>query len=631
MAAELVETSRLWARMVARVEPEWVEPLAEHLVKRAYSEPRWDRDQGAVLADERVTLYGVPLVARRTVRYGRVDPELARELFIRHALVEGDWDTRHRFFHDNRRLLGEVEELEHRARRRDILVDEQTLFDFYDRRVGREVVSARHFDSWWKAASATRPELLSFEKSMLVKRGADRVDERDYPDCWQKDGHELRLSYQFEPGTEADGVTVHVPLPVLNQVTADGFDWQVPGLREELVTALVRSLPKPLRRNLVPAPDHARAALGRLAPGDGPLLDALARELQRTSGVAVPPGSFELDRVPAHLKVTFRVTDERHRTVGEGKDLDALKLRLRSRMRAAISAAADGLERGGLRTWSVGELPRTVERRRGGRTVKAYPALVDEGGSVAVRLLETEAEQRRAMAQGTRRLLLLGVPSPVRSVLGRLTNAEKMTLSQYPHGSATELFDDCIACAVDALVAEAGGPAWDSGGFARLHATVRAGLDEAVLDVVATVERILAAAREVAERLEGPAGPALAPALADARAQLSGLVYRGFVGATGRRRLADVLRYVRAIGQRLEKLPHDPGRDRERMLDVEELERSYRGLLAELPPGRPVPEALRQVRWMLEELRVSYFAQTLGTPAPVSAKRVRRAMEQLAS
>jgi ATP-dependent helicase HrpA len=631
MAAELVETSRLWARMVARVEPEWVEPLAEHLVKRAYSEPRWDRDQGAVLADERVTLYGVPLVARRTVRYGRVDPELARELFIRHALVEGDWDTRHRFFHDNRRLLGEVEELEHRARRRDILADEQTLFDFYDRRVGREVVSARHFDSWWKAASATRPELLSFEKSMLVKRGADRVDERDYPDCWQKDGHELRLSYQFEPGTEADGVTVHVPLPVLNQVTADGFDWQVPGLREELVTALVRSLPKPLRRNFVPAPDHARAALGRLAPGDGPLLDALARELQRTSGVTVPPGSFELDRVPAHLKVTFRVTDERHRTVGEGKDLDALKLRLRGRMRAAISAAADGLERGGLRTWSVGELPRTVERRRGGRTVKAYPALVDEGGSVAVRLLETEAEQRRAMGQGTRRLLLLGVPSPVRSVLGRLTNAEKMTLSQYPHGSATELFDDCIACAVDALVAEAGGPAWDSGGFARLHARVRAGLDDAALDVVATVERILAAAREVEERLEGPAGPALAPALADARAQLSELVYRGFVGATGRRRRADVLRYVRAIGQRLEKLPHDPGRDRERMLEVEELERSYRGLLAELPPGRPVPEALRQVRWMLEELRVSYFAQTLGTPAPVSAKRVRRAMEQLAS
>ena len=636
MAAELVETSRLWGRTVARIEPEWVEALAEHLVKRSYSEPHWERTRGAVMADEKVTLYGVPVVASRRVNYGRIDPALSRELFIRHALVEGDWQTHHRFFHENRELLEEVEELEHRARRRDILVDDQTLFDFYDRRVGQDVVSARHFDSWWKEVRAAQADLLSFEKSMLIKQGADGVDELDHPDAWQQGGLALRLSYQFEPGTQADGVTVHVPLAVLNQVTGDGFDWQVPGLREELVTALIRSLPKPVRRNLVPAPDYARAFLARAAPREAPLLDVLARELERMSGVAVPPGSWQLDRVPDHLKVTFRVVDERRRTLAEGKDLEALRLRLKGRLRAALAVAVDGVEQQeGLRTWSLGTLPRSVEQQRGGRVVRAFPALVDEGGSVAVRMLESEAEQQRAMWLGTRRLLLSQVPSPVKVVLGRLTGRAKLTLGQYPHGSPAELFGDCVTCAVDALMAECGGPAWDEDGFAKLHDKVRAELADTTFDVVTEVERILAVAYDVEERLkEGMATPAPAPAdvraqpaLADVRAQLSELVYPGFVTATGRRRLPDVLRYLRAIAHRLERLPHDPHRDREQMLRLQEVQQAYGQLLDELPPGRPATEALQQIRWMLEELRVSYFAQTLGTPYPVSDKRIRRAME----
>ena len=625
MAAELVETSRLWGRTAARIEPEWVEALAQHLVKRSYSEPRWDRARGAVLADERVTLYGVPIVASRTVSYGRVDPQLARELFVRHALVEGDWQTQHRFFHDNRKLLEEVEELEHRARRRDIVVDDQTLFDFYDRRVGREVVSARHFDSWWKKARATEPDLLSFEKSMLVKPGTGELSELDYPDVWRQGDLALRLTYQFEPGSHADGVTVHIPLPVLNQVTADGFDWQVPGLREELVTALIRSLPKPIRRHLVPAPDHAKAALERLTPLQGPLLDTLGGELSGLSGVAVPAGSWQLDRVPDHLKITFRVVDSAQRTVAEGKDLEALQQRLSGRMRAELAMAVDGVERRGLRTWSIGTLPRTVEQRRGGRVLRAYPALVDEGDSVAVRLLETEAEQQRTMWQGTRRLLLLNVPSPVKPLLPRLTGRAKLTLSRYPYGRAADLFADCVACAADALIADAGGPAWDQAGFARLHEVVRAGLPDTVLDIITSVERILAVFYDVDERLRAMANPALAPSLADARAQLSGLVYPGFVAATGRRRLRDLPRYVRAIQLRLERLPNDPYRDEELMLSVLELQDAYR----QLQDRQPASQALEDIRWMLEELRVSYFAQTLGTPHPVSEKRIRRAMDQL--
>jgi ATP-dependent helicase HrpA len=628
MAAELVETTRLWAHTVARVEPEWAEALAGDLVTRSYSEPRWDPDRGAVLADERVTLFGLPIVARRAVNYGRVDPRLARELFIRRALVEGDWQTRHRFFHDNRRLLEEVEDLEDRARRRDLLVDDETLFGFYDQRVGQEVVSARHFDSWWKRAGARQPELLDFERSMLIRQGADAVDQRDYPDVWRQDGLTLPLSYQFRPGSDADGVTVHVPLAVLNQLTADGFQWQVPGLREELVTALLRSLPKPLRRNFVPAADHARAVLERVRPREELLLEALSRELQQLSGVAVPAGAWQPERVPDHLKVTFRVLDADQRTLAEGKDLEALKLRLRGRMRAALAAAGDGLERDGLRSWSFGALPRTVEARRGGRVVRAYPALVDEGDGVAVRMLESEEAQQRAMRQGTRRLLLLQAPSPVRSVLGRLTGTAKLTLSRYPHGSATELFDDCVACAVDALVAEHGGPAWDGDGFARLREVVRAGLNDATLEVVTEVARTLEAAGEVDERLRRLSDPALAPALEDVGAQLAALVYPGFVSATGRRRLPDLPRYLHAAARRLERLPRDPLRDREQMLTVQRLQRSYQELLDRPVAGRPPAGALEELRWMLEELRVSYFAQQLGTAYPASEQRFLAALRR---
>jgi ATP-dependent helicase HrpA len=628
MAAELVETTRLWARVAARIEPEWVESLAQHLVKRSYSEPHWEQRAGAVMASEKVTLYGVPIVASRRVNYGRIDPETSRELFLRHALVQGEWETRHKFFHDNRELLEEVEDLEHRARRRDILVDDWTLFEFYDRRVGAEVVSARHFDSWWKEVSQTQPDLLDFEKSMLIKQGAGDVSASDYPDVWPQGRLRLPLTYQFEPGASADGVTVHVPVALLNQVRPDGFDWQVPGLREELVTALIRSLPKPLRRNFAPAPDHAGKALERMTPLDGPLASSLAEALRGISGVVVPPDAWDLDRVPDHLKVTFRVVDDRGAELAEDKDLARLKLRLKPKVRAAIAEAAGGIELRGLRAWSIGALPRTVERERDGRVVKGYPALVDERDSVAVRTMETEEAQRRAMWAGTRRLLLLDSPSPVKFVLGQLGNKAKLTLRDYPHGSAVDLFDDCIACATDALMAEAGGPAWDQEGFAKLHDKIRGELFDTVLDVVGKVERVLEAVREVELQLQEIASAALGPALDDARAQLEGLVHRGFVTATGLRRLPDVLRYVQGIGQRLRKLGDHPGRDEELMLAVQDLEADYRALLDGMPPGAGPGEALQEIRWMIEELRISYFAQSLGTPYPVSEKRLRRAMER---
>jgi ATP-dependent helicase HrpA len=629
MSAELVETSRLWGRINARIEPEWVEPLAQHLVKRNYSEPHWSKKQAAVMAREKVTLYGVPIVADRRVNYGGIDPVLSRELFIRHALVEGDWETHHRFFHDNRALLDEVEELEHRARRRDILVDDETLFDFYDERIPEDVVSGRHFDAWWKKVRRDDPDLLGFEKSMLINETAGGVSESDYPDVWKQGPLRLRLTYQFEPGTDADGVTVHVPVQVLNQVRPDGFEWQVPGLRAELVTELIRSLPKQLRVNFVPAPDYARKILDRVAPRSEPLLDALERELTAMTSVPVAREAWDPSRLPAHLHITFRVVDDKGRALGEGTDLDELKRRLAGKVRGTLSKAASTIERSGLTEWTIGELPRTYERNQAGYDVKAYPALTDEGDAVAVRMYETEAEQRRAMWLGTRRLILLNAPSPVKLIQGRLTNKGKLALSHNPHGSVTALFDDCVTAAADRLIAEAGGPAWDEAGFRALYDRVRADLHDATAEIVALVERILAEAHEADRRLRGTTSLTLVPALTDVRGHLESLIRPGFVTATGWARLHDLPRYLRALQVRLDKLPENPGRDRMLAHQVDVLKQEYEQTLRRLHPSRREEEPARQIRWMLEEFRVSLFAQQLGTRYPVSDKRVRKAMAQL--
>ncbi|MFI5955753.1 ATP-dependent RNA helicase HrpA [Cryptosporangium sp. NPDC051539] len=716
VAAELVETSRLWGRITARIEPEWVEPLAGHLAVRTYSEPHWDAERGAVLATEKVTLYGIPLIAGRTVTYGKIDPELSRDLFIEHALVDGEWRTHHKFFGRNRELLKSAAELENRARRRDLVVDDQTLFDFYDERIGADVVSARHFDSWWKNVSRETPDLLDFSASMLVSRAAGELDiATAYPDYWDADGVRLKLTYQFEPGTSADGVTVHLPLAVLNQIEPDPFGWQVPGLRHDLVTAMIRSLPKEIRRNFVPAPDVARAALAGMSPEDGPLPVALAAELRRLTGISLPVDAWQDDRIPDHLSITFRVEDERGRRVGEGKDLVVLQRDLKPQVRDAIAAAltapeeprrgrrgrggrgrrgdgpdaagtngsgsdvagvrgavapgsgvardgsgaaaprgagpgsmgADGargqasissngtdgglesetdlgsLEQTGLKAWTFGALPEVVERRRGGYLVKAYPALVDDGDSVAIRLLGTPADQQRAMRTGTRRLVLLTVPSPNKAVVSSLSNSAKLALGRNPHGSVPALLADCVAAAADELIAAAGGPVRDADGFDALRDAVRGSLVETTLDVLKTVEKVLAASHAVEALL--PSTPAAART--DIQAQLGALVYPGFVAATGRRRMVNVLRYVQAIARRVENLRRDPARDRgwqDRIAAVNEV---YQDWLRRLPPERRTDDAVREIRWMIEELRVSLFAQSLGTAYAISEQRIYKAMD----
>ncbi|MFF7101047.1 ATP-dependent RNA helicase HrpA [Streptomyces nigra] len=640
MSAELVETSRLWARVNAKIEPEWVEPLAGHLLKRTYSEPHWEKDQAAVMAYEKVTLYGVPIVAQRKVNYGRIDPEVSRELFIRNALVEGDWRTHHKFFADNRRLLSEVEELEHRARRRDIVVDDETLFDFYDQKVPEHVVSGAHFDSWWKRKRQEQPDFLDFEREMLIRESAEAVTKADYPDSWRQGQLKFRVTYQFEPGADADGVTVHIPLQVLNQVTAEGFDWQIPGLREELVTELIRSLPKPIRRNYVPAPNFAKRFLEVAVPGQEPLTVTMARELKRMVGVPFTADDFDWAKVPEHLRVTFRIVDERRRKLAEDKDLEALQLRLKPKARKALSQAAaatasrqggESLERSGLTDWTIGTLSRVFETRRAGQPVKAYPALVDDGDTVSVRLFDTEAEQQQAMWKGTRRLILRNIPvNPAKFASEKLTNAQKLGLSANPHGSIQALFDDCAMAAADRLIADFGGPAWDEESYRKLYDKVRAEIVDTTVRAVGQVQQVLAAWQAAERRLKGVRSPALLPNLADVRAQLDALVKPGFVTEAGLRRLPDLMRYLIAVDRRLQQMPTNVQRDTTRMEKVHEMRDEYAWLLEQMPQGRPVPQPVLDVRWMLEELRVSYFAHALGTAYPISDKRIVKAIDALA-
>ncbi|MCQ9163322.1 ATP-dependent RNA helicase HrpA [Arthrobacter sp. STN4] len=672
MAAELVETSRLWARVAAKFDPLWAEEVAPDLVKRSYSEPHWSKKMGSVMAHEKVTLYGVPIVPDRRVHYGRIDPELSRELFIRHALVEGDWHTNHKFFHRNQALLAEVEELETRMRRRDLRVDDEALFEFYDERVGPGVVSERHFDKWWKDARHKNPSLLDFDAHVVMAEEPE-LDGAAFPKTWTEGGFELPLSYEFHPTAPgsapnpSDGVTVQVPLLFLNQLHEAPFRWQIPGLRAELVTALIKSLPKAVRKNFIPAPDVGRQAAAALATDFDPAVDALEPSLElalrRIKGHIIPPGSWNWDAVPSHLRMTFSVVDKNGRILEDGQDLPALQSRLAGATRRAIaeqlgatpktvtprgsggtrgpdpsrpgvSTSSTGdtrgpegiAERTGLTEWSVGTLPREVKRQVSGHTVTGYPALVDEGATAGLRVFQRRDAQESAMRGGVIRLLALRVPSPDRYVLEHLSNTEKLTFSQNPHGSVAELIADCTLATIDKLTPAA--LPWDRNAFDALYETVRAELIDTVFTVTAVVERVLASKLRIDKALRASNSLPLISALNDTRQQLELLVYPGFVAKTGFAQLSQLPRYLAAIERRLEKLPSNVARDGQSMAAVQRLEDEYDDAVAALLPGQRSTAGLEHVRWMLEELRVSLFAVELGTAYSVSEKRVRVALSK---
>lgn len=632
VVAELVETTKLWGRMAADIDPEWIEPLANHLVKRSYSEPHWSKNKGTTLAYEKVTLFGLPIVSKRVVNYSKIDPQLSRELFIRHALVEGDWLTKHTFFKQNQQLIDDVETLEHKARRKDILVDDETLYGFYNERLPSDIISARHFDHWWNSIKQQQPNLLLFEKSMLINASAEKqVNQLDYPDFWYQDTLKLPLSYQFEPGSDADGVTVHIPITILNQLSPQGFDWQVPGLRKDLIIALIKSLPKSLRRSFVPAPNYAEAFLERATPLKGNLIDEMQHIFRRMTGVTIDSEQWQWEQVPDYLKITFRVIDHNHRTLAESKDLLALKHTLKQQLQQTLSEVVtdDKIEKNEITVWDFGILPKIYEGQKGGYAVKAYPALQDNQHSVSIKLVETEEEQQQLSLIGLRRLLLLNIPSPIKYLHEKLPNKAKLGLYFNSFGQVLELIDDCIACGIDELIHRHGGLVWNNDQFTALLIKVKGEINPLVVDIASQVERILTLHFNINKKLKGKVDLSLAFALSDIKAQLTGLIYKGFVASAGYQHLKDIYRYLQAVEKRLEKLMADPNRDRLHMHKIEVVQKAYKQLLSKLSQQKkPLPEVIA-IRWMIEELRVNLFAQQLGTPYSISDKRIMQQIENV--
>ncbi len=703
LSAELVETSRLWARTNAAIEPQWIEEVGKHLISVQCSEPHWSLSSGAAVAYAKGTLFGLTIYADRPVQYARVDAAAAREIFIQSALVEGQWHTQHKFYLRNQRALAEVEELEARLRRRDLRVDDSVLFAFYDARIPAHVTDVRAFDKWWKQARLEDDNFLDFNPEKLINEEAADYDDSQFPRQWvqRTDSGELTLDlrYEYAPTagiggarTEAakrDGVAVQVPILFLNQLSPEPFRWQIPGLRHELVTALIKSLPKAIRRNFVPAPDVARAACAALeedySPATDELLPSLALVLRRLRGVVVEPEAFNWDAVPEHLKMGFQVRNARNKILGEGKDLRALQQQLHKEIRSALAdslgasdeamakmvALAQGgsgnsggsgnasgpaasakkgaknaqsgtaqvadahgsqvREISGLTAFPAGlfpngEIPRKVQRVIATQAVNGYPALVDEGSSVGLRIFPTEAEQLHAQRRGIIRLLQLQVPSPVRYVSEHLSHKEKIVFTQNPHGSIDELIRDCTVAALDHFVPHT--PIFTHAAYSELYEHVRAELIETVFDVTKLVAEILSEATALKKAIKKATSLTTMHAVSDVKAQMENLVYPGFVAQTGYDQLVHLPRYLKAAQVRLTKLGPNLHRDNQLMLTVQDLEDSYDNAVKSLPAGTIVPDALRRVNWMIEELRVSFFAQELGTAYTVSEKRIAKAQRE---
>ena len=635
MAAELVETSRLFARTVASIDPAWAEALAGDLTKRSYSEPHWSSKQGAALVWEKVTLYGVPIVPRRRAQLARIDAPLARELFIRHALVEGDWPHELQrsallgFDRANEALRRELAEVEERTRRRDILTGDEAVFEFYDARIPDDITDSRRFASWWKKTKAEQPELLTMRREHLLEDEAG--DASGFPDEWVQGDATFRLRYRFEPGADDDGVTVVIPVAVLPRVSERAFDWLVPGLREELLTALIKALPKAIRKNVVPAADWARR-LGAQLPvhADAPIGEALAEAIRTATHTPVTASDIEWERVPDHLKMRFEVVDQRGRTIAAGRDLAALQQRLAERARTdvavATAAATPGreLERTGITEWDLGTLPEQVSAKQGGSTVVGYPALVDTGSGVDLKVFASRAQADASHRRGVHRLVALTLPSPLGYVQEQLTGAEKLLLATAPYASTKALLEDICIAVVEELAGDAAPRT--SAEFQSLQERVNAGLLDALFRAAALVARILGAAKETDKAISSASSLAFMAPLGDARAQLGALVHPGFVRRAGLTQLGRYPTYLAGIAFRVQKLAENPGRDRAWQTQVDEATALYTNAGGTLPHTGSTPPQLVAVRWMLEELRLSLFAQHLGAAGPISVQRLRKAL-----
>ncbi len=628
MAAELVETSQLFARTVAAIEPEWLLKPAAHLVKTETFDPEWDRETQRINARERVTLYGLSIVASRPVNYGRVDPDEARKLFIQRALVEGELRTRAPFFRHNNQLINDLRREEQKIRRPEIL-DEQALFAFYDERVPAEVHDGAGFERWRKKIERHDPDYLFARREQLIRQ--EPATAADYPDELEVNGIRLPVDYAFQPGAEADGVTIDVPIQLLNQLDADAFEKLVPGLLEEKIIAMLKSLPKRLRRQLVPLPDTACQCLPVIRQTSGPLPQAMSACLLQLKDVEIPPGEWRPDELPVHLQPRFRVIGDDGETLACERDYEHLQGRFGDR--AARSFAGNlqtGIERDALQGWDFDDLPEVIEMNQSGFSLQAYPALVDEGDSVAIRCFDTRAKAEHHMQAGLLRLFMLELAKDIKYLHKNLPEQKKLCLAYSPLGSCDELTTMIVRETVRQSCLAGADEIIRSGELfrQRLEAGRKQLVDQANT-LCELLEVVLGRYNALRSRLSGSLSPQWLAAIKDINEQLDHLVYAGFVSDVPFSRLQHYPRYLDAIDKRLEKLANDPTRDRHLAAQLAPWWQDYLKLASAYAEQDNKPPVLVQYRWLIEEYRVSLFAQDLKTAQPVSPERLKTLREQL--
>ena len=627
MAAELVETSRLWARDVAAIDPAWVEKLGANLLKHSYSEPTWSRKRGAAMAHQRSTLYGVTIVADRLVPYHRVAPEAARDMFIRQALIAGEWNAHHAFLKHNAAALEDAAGVEDKARRRGLVADDDTLFNFYDQRIPATVTTGRHFDSWWKKERPKHPDLLDFDPAKLLDDGHD-VTEEAFPDRWLKGTIDYDLEYHFEPGTPMDGVSILVPVPLLAGLDTDGFDWLVPGLRLELVTELIRTLPKAIRRTVVPAPDFAERALPRLIPYESSLTQQLADVLRELGGQGIDATDFRPSALPDHLKMNYAAVDKRGKIIDSDRDLAALVERQAGHIRSSVSRVGRKAESKAVKEWTaetLGTVDEEVATVVDGHEDAAYPALVATPDGVELKVHPTKAAADAAMLTTTLTLLMREISVQAGPMVKGLPLQQRVAIDNYPHGGAQGLVDDARVAAIRDLMMSHGGPVRSPEEFAALRNAVKPDVPGAVRRTVVALAPALVEYANVAAELKKWAGPAID----DMRKQLDFLLPRNAVTVHGLIHLQHLPRYVQAMSIRLDEMSLDPTKDADRQAEVDEAYAYLKNRLRSLPAGREKTREVKDIYWMIEELRVSLFAQRLGTARPISLRRVQKAVDKL--
>jgi ATP-dependent helicase HrpA len=617
MAAALVETTRLYARNVAAIEPRWLEELGAHLLKRTQERPHWEKDRAQVVALERGALYGLPVYANRRVAYGSIDPALARAIFIRSALVEGNYDTRAPFFAHNRRLLAEIERLEHKSRRPDILVDESLIEAFYEARIPAGITGGADFERWRREAERGEPRLLYLRREDLMRHEAAGITTENFPPQLQFGANAFPLEYHFEPGSPRDGVTLTAPVALLNQVPAARCEWLVPGLLKEKVQAMAKQLPQRLRHRLGPLAEFAAEFARAVPPSDLPLATALARHVRAQLSLEVPVDAFRADSAPPHLRMNFRVVDEHGRQFGMGRDLAALKRELARESEAVLQGQARGDAGERYTAWSFGDLQEIMEIRRGGHTLMGYPALVDAGDAVTLQVFDSPEKARAMHRAGVRRLLAIAFRERVRDLERALAR----------DAALAPLKDDIVAAALDrAFLAES---------LPTLRAEYARRLEEGrsrfglIAQEMARAAALLVAEHAQLHKRIAAAAKAFPQTAEEVRSQVARLYAPGFLLRTPWERLQHLPRYVKAAALRLDKLREDPQRDARLAAQVAALETPYRRELAARARIGAVTAEWEQFGWLLEELRVALFAQQLRTPVPVSAKRLAKLWQSM--